>query len=44
MTIQARRTVKDAIVWKGDQNLPSRQQGVRVLGVPIGREEYVPDD
>ena len=39
VTIQARRAVKDAIVWR----LPIRQQRIRVLGVPIGREEYVKD-
>ena len=41
MTIHARRIVKDAIVWRGEEKLPVRQQGVRVLGVPIGREDYV---
>ena len=39
ITIQARRAVKDAIVWR----LPIRQQRIRVSGVPIGREEYVKD-
>ena len=41
MTIQVRRTVKDALVWRGEQKLLVRQKGVRVLGVPIGREDYV---
>ena len=41
MTIHARRTVKDAIVWRGGQKLLVRQKGVRALGVPIGREDYV---
>ena len=41
MTIHARRTVKDAIVWKGGQKLLVRQKVVRALGVPIGREDYV---
>ena len=41
MTIHARRIVKDAIVWRGEEKLPVRQQGVRVLGLPIGREDYV---
>ena len=27
-----------AIVWKGDANLPTSQQGLKVLGIPIGRE------
>ena len=34
MTETARRTVKDAVLWRGDQNLPVGQQG-------IGQEEYV---
>ena len=41
MTKKARRTVKDAVLWRGDQNLPVRQQGILVLGVPIGQEEYI---
>ena len=41
MTKIARRTVKDAVLWRGDQNLPVGQQGIRVLGVPIGQEECV---
>ena len=41
MTKIARRTVKDAVLWRGDQYLPVGQQRIRVLGVPIGREEYV---
>ena len=41
MTKIARRTVKDAVLWRGDQNLPVGQQGIRVLGVPIGQEEYI---
>ena len=26
---------------EGDQNLPVGQQGIQVLGVPIGQEEYI---
>ena len=36
------RTVKpDAIVWRGDASLPLEQQGVKILGVPIGQPECV---
>ena len=31
----------EAVVWKGDPQLPEEQQRVRVLGVPIGRGEFV---
>ena len=41
---QAARWVKpDAVVWKGDPELPHAQQGLKVLGVPIGQPEYVRD-
>ena len=30
-----------AVVWKGDRELPVTEQGVKVLGVPIGTPEYV---
>ena len=38
---RARRLKPEAVVWKGDPQLPEEQQGVRVLGVPIGRGELV---
>ena len=39
---RAARLVKpDAIVWRGDEELPLAQQGIRVLGAPIGRTEFV---
>ena len=39
---RAARLVKpDAIVWRGDAELPLTQQGIRVLGAPIGRTEFV---
>ena len=28
-------------VWRGDQNLPTRDQGVKILGCPIGHPDYV---
>ena len=30
----------DAMVWRGDQDIPVSQQGMKVLGVPLGRDEY----
>ena len=38
---RARRLKPEAVVWKGDPQLPEEQQEVRVLGVPIGRSEFV---
>ena len=35
------RSDPDAIVWKGDPSLPADQQGVKVLGTPLGSPEYV---
>ena len=32
---------RDAVVWRGDTELPLCQQGIRVLGVPIGQPEFV---
>ena len=41
LTQAARRVKPDAVVWKGDSELPHAQQGLKVLGVPIGQPEYV---
>ena len=41
LTRIARRVRPDAVVWRGDQNLPPREQGLKVLGVPIGHPEFV---
>ena len=39
---RAARLVKpDAIVWRGDEEFPLAQQGIRVLGASIGRTEFV---
>ena len=38
---RARRLKPEAVVWKGDPQLPEEQQRVRVLGVPIRRGEFV---
>ena len=43
LTAVARRVKPDAVVWRGDAQLPVQSQGVRVLGTPIGRPEYVED-
>ena len=29
------------IVWRGDQSLPTREQGIRVLGTPLGHGDHV---
>ena len=31
----------DSIVWRGDADLPVNQQGIRVLGTPLGQPEFV---
>ena len=41
MTRAARALKPEAIVWRGDPLLPADQQGVKVLGIPTGRQEYV---
>ena len=41
LTRLARRVKPDAVVWRGDTDLPLSQQGIRVLGVPIGQPEFV---
>ena len=41
LTRLARRVKPDAVVWRGDTELPLSQQGIRVLGVPIGQPEFV---
>ena len=41
MTRVARVLKPEAAVWRGDPLLPAAQQGVRVLGIPTGKTEYV---
>ena len=36
-----RRAVLPEIVWRGDQSLPTREQGIRVLGTPLGHGDHV---
>ena len=31
----------DALVWRGCTDLPVHQQGIRVLGTPLGQPEFV---
>ena len=31
----------EAVVWRGDTSLPRCQQGVTILGVPVGQPEFV---
>ena len=40
MTRAARALKHEAVVWRGDPLLPVTQQGVKVLGIPIGKQEY----
>ena len=41
MTIAARAPDENAIVWRGDHELPPVQQGVKLLGIPLGHAAYV---
>ena len=41
LTAAARRVKPDAVVWRGDVELPLERQGMRVLGTPNGRPEFV---
>ena len=37
----ARVSDPDAVVWKGDQSLPTGNQGVVMLGAPLGHADFV---
>ena len=43
LTASARVVDPDAVVWRGDQGLPTHAQGFKVLGVPIGHPDFVVD-
>ena len=43
MTIAARAQDENAIVWRGDHELPPVQQEVKLLGIPLGHAAYVED-
>ena len=41
MTAAARVEDDDAVVWKGDPDLPTVAQGIRLLGTPFGQVDDV---
>ena len=41
LTIRARRIDPDAVVWRGDAGFDPSQWGIKVLGSPIGSDEFV---
>ena len=41
LTRTARRLKPEAVVWRGDTSFPRCQQGVKILGVPVGQPEFV---
>ena len=43
LTRVARAVKPDAVVWRGDPLLPVHQQGLKVLGIPIGQPAFVVD-
>ena len=43
LTRMARHVKPEAVVWRGDLELPLSQQGMMVLGVSIGQPEFVRD-
>ena len=43
LTRAARSVKPDAVVWRGDLGLPLSQQGLKVLGIPIGQPAFVSD-
>ena len=41
LTAAARICDPEATVWCGDQALPTPEQGIRILGTPLGHPDYV---
>ena len=41
LTVVAKRRSPEAVVWRGDQGLPKSEQGMKVLGVPVGHKEFI---
>ena len=41
LTMRARILDPDAVVWRGDVDLDPSQRGLKVLGSPIGSDEFV---
>ena len=37
----ARKHNPQAVMWRGDQGLPTAQQGLKVLGAPVGHPDYI---
>ena len=43
ITAAARAEDEDAVVWKGDPDLPTVAQGISLLGTPSGHPGFVRD-
>ena len=43
ITAAARVEDEDAVVWKGDPDLPTVAQGIRLLGTLLGHPDFVRD-
>ena len=41
LTAAARLADPSAIMWRGDPRLPPDEQGVKILGTPLGHTSYV---
>ena len=41
LTRAAQKEKPEAMVWRGDQSLPTVKQGLTVLGVPVGHPDYI---
>ena len=41
LTAAARVADPSAVVWRGDPHLPTEEQGVKILGTPLGHPSYV---
>ena len=44
LTRAARAVKPDAVVWRGDPGLPQSQQGLKVLGIPVGQSVFLSTD
>ena len=43
LEVEARRIDPDAIVWRGNSDIPTEQQGLKILGCPVGHHDFVQD-
>ena len=41
LSAAARMHDPQAVVWRGDQGLPTAQQGLKVLGAPVGHPDFI---